>query len=197
MPNSIDYICLTNGVFRQTDVIDNAHLDDYRFAFEYLKNNEYDNEYTGFGIVTTYTMPLTFQYGQPTAMLFKKKLENDKLFTHIFVLFALNSIFQIILPFNKKDAIYYSIPEGIDTPWCPPLFGENNNDGIGNIIGSSINLNSTEKLYNQTESFIIHNQPDLYEKTQYVDKVTGEVKEREFDGNKIIGINLKRIEITS
>jgi len=175
-------------------VLDEQDLNYYRFAFEYLITHKHDNNYSGFGIVTTYSMPLTFQYQQPTGMLFKKICSSDKLFTHVFLLFALNSIFQIVLPFNRRDTSFYQSTGSIDILWCPPFFGSDVKEIIKHIITTSYNLNSTKQLYNQKESFIIPTQPGEYDKSRFLNKETGEIYEKAFDGSKIIGIELLRID---
>ena len=84
-------------------IIDERYLKLYHFAFDYIGSSKFDADFTGFAILTRYTMPLTFQFGSPTVMIFKKKDPLPNLFTHIFVLHALNSIFQIVLPFYDPD----------------------------------------------------------------------------------------------
>jgi HNH endonuclease len=175
-------------------IIDEQHLDDYNFAFEYLRTTKHDNRISGFAIITSYSMPLTFQYEHPAGMLFKKINLNENAFTHVFSFSALNQIFQIVLPFNRRDAQFYKIPGGLNTLWCPPLYGDNNEETARYILSKSHNLNSTQRLYNQKEAFVMPTQPGEYEKSYFKNKETDEITEQDFDGSKIIGIDLLKID---
>lgn len=174
-------------------IVDEKYLVDYKFAFEYLRTNKHDNDYSGFGIVTSYLMPLTYQFQQPTGMLFRKTNSNAELFTHLFYFCALNFIYEIVIPFNRQDALLYQIPGGLDTLWCPPLFGHDNEERILSVFSNSHNLNSTKRLYNQQETFVFPTKAGEYDKSRFLNKETGEFYEEDFDGSKIIGIDLLRI----
>ncbi|OQP52816.1 hypothetical protein A4H97_24260 [Niastella yeongjuensis] len=160
-------------------IVDDRHLEDYKFAFEYLRTNNHDDKYSGFALINSYSMPLTFQYEQPAGMLFRKTNNNDNLFTHVFSFSALNQIFQIVLPFNRQDVPHYTVPGGVNVLWCPPLFDEDNEAAIRSIHCNLHNLNSTERLRHQKESFVLPGQATYGES---------------FDGSKIIGIDLIREE---
>jgi hypothetical protein len=175
-------------------LIDERHVNDYAFAFEYLRTTKYDNDITGFAFVTSYTMPYTFQFEQPAGLIFKKIDPNGKYFTHVFYLSTLNQVFQIVLPFNKRDARFYKDEEGIDVSWCPPLFGNNDEASIIHIFSDSLNLNSTEKLSHQKGTISMPSSEEDFKQRQIIDKLTGEITYEEFDGSKIIGINLLRRE---
>ena len=176
-------------------IIDESYLEDYKFAFEYLRSKKYDNEISGFGIVSSYIMPLTFQFQKPTGMLFKKINSNGNLFTHLFYFSALNFIYQIVIPFNRQDASLYKFPGTLNTLWCPPLFGKDNDKRIFPMNINSLNFNSVERLYNQKEMFVFPT-TGQYDKSRFLNKETGEFYEEDFDGSKIIGINLIRIDDT-
>jgi hypothetical protein len=171
-------------------IIDDKYLYDYKFAFEFLRTNKYDNSYGGFAMVRSYTMPLTFQFQQPSGILFKKMNAADKLITHIFYFSALNFIYQIVMPFCRMDAYFYNHGT-IDVPWCPPLFGHNNEEQIKAIIPFTYDLNSTERLYNQKDGFILPSPPAKSEK---INNNSAETISKSFDNKKIIGIELQRIE---
>jgi hypothetical protein len=175
-------------------IIDEKYLKSYHCAFDYIGSSKFDDHFTGFAILTRYTMPLTFQYGTPNVMIFKKKEPACNLFTHVFVLYALNSIFQIALPFYDPDQNLYKAGT-IDTHWCPPIFGRKNFYEIGSLTSLSFNLNSTEKVYNEKESLTIPVQPGDLEISRFENAETGEITERKFDGDKIISIQLMMQEI--
>ncbi|MEB0261779.1 hypothetical protein [Mucilaginibacter sp. 10I4] len=177
-------------------VVDPKHLPDYNFAFEFLRTKKHDEKFSGFAILIRSTMSLTFQFPSPTVMIFRKKDANAKLFSHIFLLYAQNSIFQIIMPFYLKDRAFYTPTSGpVDTIWCPPLFGNKSLSQIGPISSLSFNLNGTEKIYNEIESIKIQALGEDFEISKIINKETGEITERKFDGNKIIGIDLMMRQI--
>jgi len=123
-------------------------------------------------------------------MIFKKKDPISKLFTHVFSLNALNCIFQIVMPYFDPDKPLYD-SGSIETIWCPPIFGNKHFNEIGSLTSLSFDLNGAEKVINERESIGIPVSPEEFEISKIVDKVIGEVKDREFDGNRIIGIDLK------
>lgn len=172
-------------------VMPGAQLNDYTFAMEYIRSNKRDDHFSGFAILTRYIMPLTFIFESPTFILFKKKDPNAKTFTHVFLLYALNCIFQIYVPFNTKDRQLFQPNSGpIDALWCPPLLGRSNLAEIGPIQSLSFDLNSSEKVSGEKESLRIPALNQDFETIDMIDKNTGEIRTEIFDANKIIGINL-------
>ena len=176
-------------------ILDEEDLFDYKIAFEYLTTKKYDNAISGFALLWAHMMPLSFQYASPAVFLYEKTNSASKLFTHTFVLTALNFNFQIALPFNRKDASFYEIPGGIEFYICPPLFGRPTEDSIRPLNSYRYNLNSTEKVSNESEAFVIPTQPGEYDKLRFPNKETGEITEEEFAGSKIIGIEIMRTPI--
>lgn len=176
-------------------VMPDFHMSDYKFACEFLRSKKHDSTYSGFAILSTYTMPYTYQFQQPCCMLFRKTDPNSNTFTHVFYLAALNFIYQIVLPFNRRDAALFYSQKDINTFWCPPLFGHNEESRIQQIYSNSVNLNSTEKLSNEIESLILPAQPGEFEVSRFQNPETGEYYEEPFVGENIIGIDLQRIEI--
>jgi hypothetical protein len=171
-------------------VLGEEYLNHYKYAFEYLKTSKYDNSYSGFATATLFRMPFNFQYEQPTVMLFKKLDSSKMLFSHVMYFSALNFIFQIVIPLNQADSWFHHNNASIEVLWCPPLFG---NSVRVPIFSTALNLNSTERLYKQNDSFIIPSQPGSYEKSRFHNKETGEVSEEDFDGSKIVGIDIIKI----
>lgn len=140
-------------------------------------------------------MPLTFQYANPAAFLFKKKNSTAKTFSHVFILSALNFNFQIALPFNQRDDTFYSTDRELDIPICPPFFGRPTEDFIRPLSSYRYDLNSTERVHKETEAFAFKTRPGKYDKSRFRDKETGEITEEEFDGTKINGIDIIKTPI--
>lgn len=177
-------------------VIPPQHLVNYKHALEYLITKKQDDKFTGFAILTRYIMPLTFQFPSPTVMLFKKKNGTDNLFTHVFVLYALNSIFQIVIPFNILDRpLFMPGSSGVDTFWCPPLFGNRDYYEVAPISSLSFDLNSTVRVQGEIESLRIPAQEGNFDISKILNEETGEIKERKFDASKIIGVVLMMREV--
>lgn len=177
-------------------VMPSQHLVNYKHALEYLITQNHDENFTGFAILTGYIMPLTFQYPSPTVMLFKKKNQADNLFTHVFVLYALNSIYQIVVPFNILDRrLFMPGNTGVDTFWCPPLFGNSNYYEVAPILSRSFDLNSTDKVKGEIESLRIPAQEGEFDISKIINEETGEITERKFDASKIIGVDLMMREV--
>lgn len=172
-------------------VIPQKHVNDYKYAMEYIISNKKDDLYSGFAMMTQYDMPFNFQLGSPTVMLFRKRDPNSHLFTHLFVLYALNSIFQIYIPFNIKDRRLF-IPDAapVDALWCPPLLGTSNTQGLSPITTYGKNLNSTSKVHGEIDTFKIPALDQDFETVKFTDKETCEITEKVFDGKKVIGIDL-------
>ena len=170
-------------------------LKNYSFALDFLRTSEHDNKFKGFGIVHTYTLPLlTFSFEKPSSILFRKKNPEDALFTHLFVICFMNYEFQLFVPFHDSDVRHF-IRGAIETPWMPPILGRKDSTGIGEIIVDSIDFNSMDKRTDDVDKLIIPNLFKDYESVPFTNKETGEIYERNFEPEKVIGLNLKFFEV--
>lgn len=174
-------------------VMPSEYVKEFSFCKEYLLKDDYDENFSGFAIVHRYNLPLNFSFGSPTAMVFKKKQREAPLFSYVFVLFAMNSIFQIVLPFCDMDRWLYRPKSPIKMLWCPPLFG---NDNSFNIDERSHDLNSLIKIIGEKESIEIPTSAIELERS-VITRADGSSYKRIFDGDKIIGIDLLMQEINS
>lgn len=174
-------------------IIDPKYLKNYDFALEYLRSKNHD-DINGFQNVLQYTLPLTFQFSKPVGMIFKKKLLEEDLLTHVFVLFALNSIYQIILPFNRSDIeIYKKVEKGekMFIKWCPPIFDSDLTFSSDYIFSTLIKLNINEVIKNETEQIIMPGGPETI---TFESNETGEFTEEIFDGGKVEEIQILKVE---
>jgi len=174
--------------------VEQKYVHNYKSAFEYLRTNKYDDSYKGFAIVCSYQMPLTFCFEKPVVLIFKKKNSNSTLFTHIAVIYTLNFIYQLVIPFYKSDFHFYKNHRNVVTFWCPPLFGREYKHPVETIKISTLDFSSTTKLTDTIDALIFPMAKENYEKSRFKDKVTGEITEEDFDGNKIVGLDLLRID---
>ena len=127
-------------------------------------------------------------------MIFKKKNSAERLFTHVFAIFSLNIIYQLVIPFNKNDFHFYQNNASVLTLWCPPLFGQDYTYPVETIKTLTLDLSSTVKLENTYENLVFPMTKETFEKSRFEDKVTGEITEEDFDGDKIVGLDLLRID---
>jgi len=170
-------------------------LKNYKFALEFLRTSKHDDKFMGFGIVHTYTLPLlTFRFEKPSAFLFRKKNPKDPLFSHLFVICFMNYEFQLFIPFHESD-IEHCIRGAIETPWMPPILGRQDPTEIGEIVVASRDFNSLDKEIDDVDKLIIPNLFKDYETMPFIDKETGEIYEKKFEPEKVIGMNLKFIEV--
>ena len=105
--------------------LDGAQIKDYSTALRYVGAKDLDNTTGGFTWIYRYTMPYTFMYEKPVGMIFRKRNTDAPLFSHIFILFALNTIYQLVIPLCDKDRRYYLAQQSIHFP-CARLFSREN-----------------------------------------------------------------------
>jgi hypothetical protein len=103
----------------------------------------------------------------------------------------LNAIYEFIIPFNKYD-LKFANSGGLIVPWVPPIFGMEYPFPIETIQYSPIDLSSHETLKGEKESLAFSGPEGSYDIARIIDKDTGEIREEEFDGSKIIGIDFLR-----
>ena len=164
--------------------IDQRDVSNYKLAFEYLRSNKHDNEWTGCAIVKQYLLPYTFCFEKPSCYLYRKRNPHAPLYTHTFVLYALNSIFQIIIPFNDADLKYLNISGGLELPSVPPLFGIDYPYSDDTIGYRELDFNYAETRKGEKD-LICMRTDDSYEVSTKINPHTGEIYEVPFDAATI------------
>ncbi|HVU97775.1 MAG TPA: hypothetical protein VHE34_21270 [Puia sp.] len=127
-----------------------AYVKEYQQAVNYALGNQ-GIVTGGFTYLLKYTMSYTFMYEKPVVMIFKKRDPGTALFTHIFVLFALNSIFEIPVPLYEKDAHLYG--GQVNLLRIPPLFTNDYAFPIETIKSQTYNLSSHDLMKDDMDSF--------------------------------------------
>ena len=162
-------------------------LIDYRETFRYLRNGFPLSVTGGFMVVNKYTMAYTFCYERPAVLLFRKRNPTAKLFTHMFVLFAINNIYQLALPLNTKDRWFYG--QKMDFPLIPPIFGGGGYSfPYETIVPFVEDFSSIEQRKREEESFRFKVPLAQYKIPAHTNPDTGEFILEHFDPKMIKSI---------
>ncbi len=172
--------------------LDEKYVHGYSHAFEFLRTSKFDYTAGGLAQIYKYTFPYSFCYERPVGLIFKKRDPDGRLFTHIFVLFALNGIYELAIPPRQEDMRYFKPGESMSIPLCPPLFTNAYRFPTESIQISAINLSSGELLRDEVDSFSIMRQPGDLIEGAYVHPETGEVLQGAINLSNIKGINFTR-----
>ena len=159
----------------------------YELAFKYLTTNLLDAKIKGAAKILNYLLPPSFCYSSPFACIYKKKIDKDKLCTHVFVLYFQNQIYQIILPLNRNDLVFYN-GDLVDVIYCPPLFGDLHTANSVQINERLIDMSSVDLLKGEKETIGFKYDVIQYKDAVIFDTITNEFKEDGFNFNAITKI---------
>jgi hypothetical protein len=174
-----------------------ADIPRYRMAFEFLNSAKYDRVWHGFPLVYRYYMPYTCSLEKPSIFLYRKRNPSDHLYTHVFILNALNSIFQFIIPFYAEDLRFANIAPGPVVPWAPPIFGIEYPFPMDTIRSEQLDFSSADTVKNEKGSVAWGNPEEKFETRAIVNEKTGEVMIEPFDASLIRGIELFRTPLAA
>lgn len=177
--------------------ISDEHTTLYKMAFDYIRDSTHDKDWVGAAHVYCYSLPYTYCFLRPVGFLYRKRNFNDPLYTHVFVLHALNSIYEFIIPFNFLDLQFTKGKTGMLLPWAPPIFSGEYPFPIQTIQLRELDLNSSEILKGEKETLAFSMPSESYEISRFIDKNTGKVSEEVFDISKIKGMNFLRTPLDS
>jgi hypothetical protein len=156
----------------------------YDLAFRYILSNTLDDKIKGIAKILIYSTPPGTGYKNPFAALYKKKDEIAKTSTHIFVLYFMNQIYQIVIPLNIKDLKFYT-NEIMDILYCPPLFTDVITANTIQIKEQYLDMSSMEIVKSEEEIFILKYNKNDYANAKVYDPKTNEIKDGGFDSNSI------------
>jgi hypothetical protein len=166
--------------------IPEEYVSRYKYAFNYLGNTGAGLVAGGFAYLVKYTMSYNFIYEKPAVLIFKKRDPEAALFTHIFVLVALNNIFEIPIPLFDGDQALYG--KKISLLKIPPLFSNGYYFPVETILQTTHNLSSFEAVKDDYDSFSFHAPLDQLKVLAYTDTVTGDLVPEHFDPSLIKGV---------
>lgn len=127
------------------------YLENYSLAFKYIQTNLLDDKIKGAANVFIYSTPPGIGYNTPFVALYKKKDEKRKICTHVFVMYFLNQIYQIVLPLNSNDLNFYS-SELMEVIYCPPIFGDKETSNTVPIYQRHLDMSSMELVKGEKET---------------------------------------------
>jgi hypothetical protein len=162
------------------------YVDRYRPALNYLLNDTTSLIAGGFNYLVKYTMSYNFSYEKPVVLIFKKRDPNAALFSHVFVLFALNNIFELPMPLYSGDSNLYG--GRVDLLPIPPLFSNHYVFPVETILQSVHDLSSLDPKKDDLDSFSFKMPLSRLNVPGYTDPVTGVVVSDHFDPSLIKGV---------
>ena len=161
-----------------------TELKNYKLALKYLITTELDDKIKGAANILIYTTPPGTGYKSPFGFLYKKKDESRQILNHIFALYFMNKIYQIVIPLNIKDLSLYNTTE-IDVLYSPPIFHDSEFANKLPIIEQYLDMSSSELIKSETEIVYLKYDIEEYSKVFAFDPKTNEITNRVFDSNNI------------
>lgn len=159
----------------------------YQFAFKYLLSDSFDEKVKGIQHLLVYTLPPDTGYEKPFACLFKKKLVNSEICTHVFALSFMNQVYQIVLPLHKNDFGFYN--KEVNLLYSPPCFACKEIANSIHIDERFVDLSSPALVKADFERLKIQYDKDDYTNLGVLDLEKKEIgKGTEFNPNAIAKI---------
>ncbi len=165
----------------------------YQLAFKYLISDSFDEKVKGISNILVYTTPPDTGYKSPFACLFKKRVNNSEICTHVFALHFMNQVYQIVLPLHINDQGLCN--KEINLLYSPPFFASSEIANSIQIDERFIDLSSMELVKDDIERLKIQYDKDDYTNLSVINLESKEIgKETEFNLNAIAKIIFLRKE---
>ena len=162
-------------------------IKNYQFAIDYLLSDRLDEHISGIAKILQYTLQPGTGYNSPIAFLFKKKIANQRLITHVFMLYFMNQIYQIAIPLHADDLRFYDRGD-IDCHFCPQLFANENDAATIFIREELADFSSSELKKGEEEVFSFQYNVEDFKNAVAYDPVTKQVKPSGGNTGEIIKI---------
>jgi len=167
-------------------------VQDYRLGLDYIRGVGYEEAGGVFArTVIRYTFPPAFRYERPTVYIFKKRDPDALLFNRVFLLFALNYIYILPIPFDLEDMKHGGGSLELVPP--PPIFTNKYHFPTSAILREIMDLSSLEIVKNDVDAIYISGRPGEKPFGFVYDNGTSGVSDRVFDVNDIERISIKRV----
>lgn len=166
---------------------DNEIKSDYPVALDYLMGRG-NIMFTGC-LMNGYVLPFNYQPFLPHAYLFKKRVANAKIHTHLMALYFQNLIFAFPVPLNKNDSFFYKNAE-LSFNLYPPFLPYENTDGII-VKGFQEIFSSEEKVRDSEDEIIIEIDPEQLTMSTVFDK-NEQLYKSTFNPSEIVQIVIRR-----
>ena len=147
----------------------------YQLAIDYILSDRLNKHISGIAKILQYTLQPGTGYYSPIAFLFKKKVADQRLITHVFTLYFMNQIYQIAVPLHIDDLHFYD-RENIDCHFCPPLFANEVDAGTMFIKEDMADLSFSELKKGEEEVFSFQYNVEDFKNAIAYDPVTKEAK---------------------
>lgn len=122
----------------------------YQPAIDYVFSKKLDNTLIGASHLLAYHISLHTSWKSVFAILFRKKDKQEKIPTHLFVLFTQERIYQIFIPLNINDLNFYNCGS-IEVPRFPPIVQDLNFVESLKIYDADFDLSSKELARGEEE----------------------------------------------
>lgn len=167
--------------------LSDSDIQSYYLAFAYLHSNELDDQVKGVANILIYSTPPGTGYKSPIATLYRKKENNKDISTHVFMLYFMNQVYQVIIPLNENDLKFYN-NQASDILYCPPLFYNSVTADTMPVNEQYLDMDSMDLIKGEKEVFTIQYDKNDYSQGKVYDPKTGEIKESGFDENAVVKI---------
>lgn len=160
-------------------------VENYSYAFKFLKSKELDNIVLGYAKVLCYTSPPHVRVQQPVATLFKRSNDVNPLPAHVFMLSFENIVYQFPIPFNTADKENGLFNQPVHPLFCPPVFSVMPDEKM-RFGKEVVNLSSLEKVVGEKDFLSFDVKPDDLAKAVAINPANGKPTDKAFDPNEIM-----------
>lgn len=152
--------------------LDGEDMINYQHAVQFLMSEQLDQRLSPFARIPGYQLPLFSGLDVPVGMIYQKNNPAHEIFTHVFVLYFANQIWQIVLPLNSKD-LWLLDGRELSLRFAPPLFTEKAFTDTVAIQEIFHDLSSKELVRGMEESYTYEMDPKDLEHAVIFNPVTG------------------------
>lgn len=160
-------------------------VENYSYAFKFLKSKELDNIVSGYAKVLCYTSPPHVRVQHPVATLFKRSNEGVSLPAHVFMLSFENIVYQFPIPFNNQDRENGLFNQPVHPIFCPPVFSVQPDERM-RFGKEVVNLSSLEKVVGEKDFLSFNVNPEDLAKAVAINPADGKLTNETFDPNEIM-----------
>lgn len=162
-----------------------TELKNYKLAFKYLNSTDLDDKIQGVAKILIYTTPPGTGYNSPFGFVYKRKDEERKIVSHVFALYFMNKIYQIVIPLNLKDLSFYNSAE-VEVLYSPPIFHNSEFANTVPILEQYLNMSSADLIKGEKETVGFKYDLEEYSKGVAFDTKSNEITNHGFKPNSIL-----------
>ncbi|WP_431217067.1 HNH endonuclease [Puia sp. P3] len=130
---------------------------EYRLGLEFIRGTAFEEEGRAFAHILRYKFPYTYGFERPTGYIFRARYPDMDVFSRVFMLFTLNTIYIMAVPFGLNDI---AVPDReLSLPHPPPLFDRAYHFPTDEIRKERLDFSSSTVVENEEDSFSINLAP--------------------------------------